>query len=87
MLCVCCAQVHFCYLLAITITYSAFVVALTHLRVMEVLMRNARKHLNLTGQDGFTLLHDAVHFGHTTICSLLAAEVLCSFLPGGIFKQ
>ena len=42
---------------------------------MEVLVVQAREHLNLTDLDGDTALHFAAHRGHSQVCSLLAAQV------------
>ena len=39
---------------------------------------NAREHLKSADPEGLSLFHIAVDQGQTRICSLLAAEVLCS---------
>ena len=49
---------------------------------MEVIVVHAREHLNLMNSDGYPPLSVAAMAGHSTICSLLAAEVLaCSVKP------
>ena len=47
---------------------------------MEVIVVHVREYLNLTTPKGFAPLHFAASYGHTQVCSLLAAEVLMSFV-------
>ena len=50
-------------------------VGISKCSMMEVLAVHLREHLNMTTTDGRAPLHFAAYYGHTQVCSLLAAQV------------